>query len=104
MDGSRAISFGDVAPTRCQLLNRPVERPLSTSPGGSNQNLHAGLPVIDAMKKKNAATPSASMTWPKAAPTATTSPRKIRSDRQGRRNLSMLELCDANGARKLSSR
>jgi len=61
MLGSLAISFGDVAPTRCQLLKRPVERPLSTSPGGSYQNFHAGLASIDEMKRKNAATPAPSI-------------------------------------------
>ena len=86
--GCRANSFGDVMPTRCSMVNRPP-RPLPSLPGRSNQNLQAGLPLIDEMKKRNTATPAASIRCPNAAPTATTITRNTNSDGDGRRNVSM---------------
>ncbi|MFL5919235.1 MAG: hypothetical protein ACJ74X_10970 [Gaiellaceae bacterium] len=47
------MSFGEVIPTRCQLLNRHP-RPSYCVPGLPYQNFHAGFGSIPATKKRNA--------------------------------------------------
>jgi len=49
-----------MAPTRWELLIAQLARPLSRFAGGSHQNFHAGFGSIEATKKKNAASPTAS--------------------------------------------
>jgi hypothetical protein len=56
--GACRISFGEVIPTRCQLLKRhPL--PSYWLPGLPYQNFHAGFGSIDATKKQKAASPAA---------------------------------------------
>src|SRR6266480_7137987 len=91
--GSCRISFGDVAPTRCQLLTAQLARPVSRFAGGWYQNFHDGFASIDATKKQNAATPTASIRYPVAAPSPTTTSRKQTNDAGGLRNRSTIKVC-----------
>src|SRR4051812_34523911 len=92
MSGACRISFGEVMPTRCELLRRQPF-PSYWLPGLPNQNFHAGLGSIPATKKKKKANPAALTRWPNAAPIAITASKKHSSETGGLRNRSMLGVC-----------
>jgi hypothetical protein len=101
--GSCRISLGDIAPMRWELLSAQLARPLSRFAGGSHQNFHAGFASIEATKKKNAATPTASMKYPVAAPSPTTTSRKQTNDPGGLRSRSMVRLWAFADAKSISA-
>src|SRR5262249_24065138 len=94
--------FGDMAPTRWELLIAQLARPLSRFAGGSHQNFHAGFGSIEATKKKNAASPTASTRWPAAAPSPTTMSRKQTNETGGFRTRNLIGVCAPLRRRSIS--